>query len=165
MDYERFMSKAMEEAQASLNSGEFPVGCVMVYENRVVAGGTRRRTRPGDVNEFDHAEMTALGKLIHGEKTIDTSKVTVFSTLEPCLMCYAALIVNGIRRVVYAYEDVMGGGTNLDLKNLRPCYRVDVLIVPYILREQGLSLLKTFFSDPGSDYLRGTLLAEYTLSQ
>ena len=68
MDYERFMSKALEEAEESLNAGEFPVGCVMVYENRVLASGARHRTRPADINEFDHAEMTALRRFFDGKK-------------------------------------------------------------------------------------------------
>ena len=165
MDYERFMSKAIEEAEASLQAGEFPVGCVMVYENRVVASGARERTRTADMNEFDHAEIKALKRFVSGRKQPDRSEVTVFTTLEPCLMCYAALIVNGFRRVVYAYEDVMGGGTSLDLKSLKPFYRVDMVVVPHVLRQKSLSLLKRFFSNPENDYLRGTLLAEYTLRQ
>ncbi len=76
------------------------------------------------------------------------------------------MILNGIREIVYAYEDVMGGGTNLDLKKLNPFYRdVDIMIKPHILREKSLMLFKKFFSDPQSGYLKGTLLAEYTLNQ
>jgi tRNA(adenine34) deaminase len=109
--------------------------------------------------------MLALRQLVDQRWEIDREKVTVFSTLEPCLMCCGALLVNGIRRVVYAYEDVMGGGTSLDFKKLGPLYNVDLVITPHILRQESLALLKTFFSDPKNDYLRGTLLAEYTLRQ
>ncbi len=166
MDYEFFMSKALEEAHQALSMGEFPVGCVMVYENRVIVTGARHHSVQDDQNELDHAEMLALRKLVDIEGKIDREKVTIFSTLEPCLMCYTAIIINGIRRIVFAYEDVMGGGTNLDLKRLNPFYRnVKITITPNVLREESLKLLKKFFSDPKSRYLKESLLAQYTLKQ
>jgi tRNA(adenine34) deaminase len=166
MDYGFFMSKALDEAEQALSHGEFPVGCIMVYEGEVIASGTRHGTRPDDRNEVDHAEMLALRRLGNHGQEIDREKVTVFTTLEPCLMCYAALIINGIRRVVYAYEDVMGGGTGLDLTGLNPIYAEAVMVVlPHVLRKESLSLLKRFFSDPGNTYLQGTLLAKHALEQ
>ncbi|NVL90439.1 MAG: nucleoside deaminase [Desulfobacterales bacterium] len=166
MDYEFFMSKALDEARRAISIGEFPVGCVMVYENRVLVTGARHRSAPGDQNELDHAEMLAMRRLIDLEQRIDREKVTLFSTLEPCLMCYAALIVNGIRRIVYAYEDVMGGGTNLDLKKLNPFYKdMEITVMPGILRQESLQLFKSFFSEPNNDYLKGSLLARHTLEQ
>ena len=166
MDYEFFMSKALEEARQALSMGEFPVGCVIVYENGVLVTGSRHHSAPDNQNELDHAEMLALRRLIELKKKIDREKVTVFSTLEPCLMCYAAIIVNGIKQIVYAYEDVMGGGTSLDLKRLNPFYRdMDIRVLPHVLRQESLILFKRFFSDPQSGYLKESLLAQYTLKQ
>jgi tRNA(adenine34) deaminase len=165
MDYEFFMARAIEEAQQALAMGEFPVGCVMVYENRVLVTGSRRRSTPGKRNELDHAEMLALRRLVDVEEDLEREKVTLFSTLQPCLMCYSALIVNGIRTIVYAYEDVLGGCTELDLKSLTPYYReMKVQVFPGTLRQQSLDLFKGFFSDPHNDYLRGTLLAQHALA-
>jgi tRNA(adenine34) deaminase len=166
MDYGFFMSKALDEAEQALSHGEFPVGCVVVHEGSVIATGTRHGTRPGGRNEMDHAEMLALRRLISHGQTMDREKLTVFTTLEPCLMCYAALIINGIRRVVYAYEDVMGGGTGLDLRRLNPIYAgASMLVIPRVLRKESLSLFKRFFSDPHNTYLQGTLLANHALEQ
>ena len=166
MDYEFFMSKALEEAHQALIMGEFPVGCVIVYENGVLVPGSRHHSAPDNQNELDHAEMLALRRLVDLEKKIDREKVTVFSTLEPCLMCYAAIIVNGIKQIVYAYEDVMGGGTNIDLRRLNPFYRdMKITVMPHVLRQESLMLFKRFFSDPQSDYLKESLLAKYTLNQ
>lgn len=166
MDYEFFMSKALDEARRAISTGEFPVGCVVVYEDRVLVTGTRQHSAPDNQNELDHAEMLALRRLVDTGKKIDREKVTLFSTLEPCLMCYSALIVNGIRRIVYAYEDVMGGGTNLDLKKLNPFYKdMKITVMPGILRQESLQLFKSFFSEPNNDYLKGSLLARYTLEQ
>ncbi len=166
MDYEFFMSRALEEAHQALSVGEFPVGCVMVYENRVLVTGARHHSTPDNRNELDHAEILALRRLVDIGEDIDREKITLFSTLEPCLMCYAALILNGIRRIVYAYEDVMGGGTNLNLKRLNPFYRdMNITVIPHILRQESLKLLKEFFADPPNDYLKESLLAQYTLNQ
>lgn len=166
MDYEFFMEKALNEARKALRIGEFPVGCVMVHESRVLVTGRRRHSTAERHNELDHAEMSALRRLVGLEGKIDREKVTLFSTLEPCLMCYSALIVNGIRRIVYAFEDVLGGGTGLELKNLSPFYKgMKIEVVPDVLRDKSLALFKEFFSDPHNDYMKGSLLTEYTLSQ
>jgi len=166
MDYERFMGKALEAARQALGMGEFPVGCVMVYEDKVLVTGARRHSMPQSQNELDHAEISALRRLIDLGEGLDRAKVTLFSTLEPCLMCYAALIVNGIRNIIYAYEDVLGGGTGLDLTGLNPFYReMEVNIVPGVLRHESLILFKQFFSDPRHEYLRDSLLAGHAMSQ
>ncbi len=166
MDYEFFMSKALEEAHQALSRGEFPVGCVMVYENRVLVTGARQHSTRDNQNELNHAEMLALRRLVDLDEKIEREKVTVFSTLEPCLMCYAAIIVNGLRQIVYAYEDVMGGGTDLNLKRLNPFYRgMNITIIPHILRQESLKLFIEFFSNHNNGYLSGSLLAQYTLNQ
>lgn len=166
MNYEFFMLKALEEADQALSIGELPVGCVLVYKNSVLATGGRHHSGPDNRNELDHAEMSALRRLVDLEKKIDRERVTLFSTLEPCLMCYAAIILNGIRDIVYSYEDVMGGGTNIDLNRLNPFYRdMKVTVTPHVLREKSLMLFKKFFSDTRNNYLQGTLLAQYTLNQ
>ena len=81
-------------------------------------------------------------------------------------MCYVTLLLNGIRSVVFAYEDTMGGGTSLDLKELAPLYReMTVAVTPNILRRESLELFKTFFADPQNTYWQDSPLARYTLSQ
>lgn len=160
-----FMGIALEQAEAALAARDFPVGCVIEYRGRVVACGHRANS-VGAVNELDHAEMVALRALWEAEKTIPLDQVTVYSTMEPCLMCYATLLVNGVRRFVYAYEDVMGGGTNLPLSQLAPLYReIQPVLVGSVLRSRSLALFQRFFAEPGVRYLAGTLLAEYTLAQ
>lgn len=166
MDYEYFMQKAIEQAEGALAVGEFPVGCVMVYRDKILVTGTRRGTIGHSDNEIDHAEMVALRRLAHKMHHVDHRKITVFCTMEPCLMCYSAIILAGIAKVVFAYEDVMGGGTECDLEQLRPLYsnsRIEVL--PGVLRDKSLQLFKTYFSDPMNHYWKGSVLAQYTLNQ
>jgi tRNA(adenine34) deaminase len=81
-------------------------------------------------------------------------------------MCYGAVILSGIRTIVYAFEDVMGGGTGCDLTRLSPLYRhADISIIPHVRRADSLQLLKAFFANPENVYWKDSLLARYTLKQ
>ena len=153
-------------AEEALAAGEFPVGCVLVYQGRVLANGSRSGSSGDCPNELDHAEMVALRRLSNIGEKVDHSGVTLFSTMEPCLMCLGAIVLNRIGEIVYAYEDVMGGCTRCDLRALAPLYRNHrISIVANVLREESLALFKAFFSNPENAYWRGSLLAGYTLEQ
>jgi tRNA(adenine34) deaminase len=166
MDYEYFMKKALDQAGKALDAGEFPVGCVLVHQNRILATGARKGSMGDFPNEIDHAEMIALKCVAGMDINTDKKEMVLFTTMEPCLMCLGALILNGIGEVVYAYEDVMGGGTGCNLAGLTPLYRNQkISIVPHILRQQSLELFKAFFQNPENSYWKGSLLAEYTLRQ
>lgn len=159
------MRLALDEAKAALDIGEFPVGCVIVADGEVIATGGRLNSA-SEFCELDHAEIVALRNLQQERPGIDLAEVTVYSTMEPCLMCYSTMIVNGIRSIVYGYEDVMGGGTNLPLQQLAPLYAdLEMSIVSRVLRNDCLKLFQLFFSSDENDYLKDSLLANYTLSQ
>ena len=163
---EQFMRQALHEAQQALDAGEFPVGCVLVRENKIIQSGRRQNSEGGASNEIDHAEMVTLRSLLAEQPGIDCRDITVYSTMEPCLMCYSTLLLSGVRRFVWAYEDVMGGGTNLPLDQLAPLYqdmRIEVELVPNVLRKESLTLFARFFK--GYSYHQDSLLAEYTLAQ
>ncbi len=163
--HEKFMRVALQHARDALAVGDFPVGCVIEYGGEIVASG-RRSNSFGRVNEMDHAEITALRELLAADTRVIIDKVTVYSTMEPCLMCFSTLLVNGVKRFIYSYEDAMGGGTNLPLPMLSNLYRdLQPTIIGSVLREESLALFKTFFSSPKCQYLKGTMLATYTLQQ
>lgn len=166
MDYEYFMGKALNQARNAFSAGEFPVGCVVVHEDRILTTGARKGTTGNIPNEIDHAEMIALKRLADLKLQKDNQRMTLFTTLEPCLMCLGAMILSGISEIVYAYEDVMGGGLSCNLKNLMPLYKNSrISVVPHILRKESLTLFQAFFSNPENSYWQGSLLAEYTLEQ
>ncbi|MCK4837507.1 MAG: nucleoside deaminase [Desulfobulbaceae bacterium] len=160
------MHKALAEARRALAGGEFPVGCIIVYEDRVVARGRRSNSRGLAANEMDHAEISALRRLLTDHPDIAPKDVTVYATMEPCLMCFTTMLLNGIRRIVYAYEDIMGGGTDLDLSSLKPLYQqIAMEITPQVCRAESLELFREFFNNPNNDYWQESLLTQYTLRQ
>jgi tRNA(adenine34) deaminase len=164
-EHEIPMLLALAEAEAALKQGEFPAGCVLVHKGEVIASGQRAHSR-SKVNEMDHAEILALRSFLDAEPAIAPQEVTVYATMEPCLMCFSTLILNGIRKIVYAYEDVMGGGTNLHLTALNPLYAaMEIEVVPAVLRQESLALFQQFFRNPDNPYWKGSLLAAYTLEQ
>jgi len=161
-----YMSQALKAAEVALGLGEFPVGCVIVQKTDVVATGARQGTAGGGkkASELDHAEMLALRRLDSLE--IDREGLTLYCTMEPCLMCFAAIMLSGIKRVVFAYEDVMGGGTRCDRGGLAPLYRNNgIEVVPGVMRGKSLDLFYRFFSRPENLYWKGSLLEKYTLEQ
>lgn len=184
LNHERWMSEALDLASIALSRGDFPVGCVLVSGDTIVGSGIRSHTRPGDMNELDHAEVSALRDWMergYPARHMDGgADITAYCNLEPCLMCLGALILNGIKRIVYAYEDVMGGATGLDFSgpltgaagpagsffdiksdNLYAGSRIEIL--GGIKRKESLALFKRFFSDPAQSYWKDSLLYKYTL--
>ena len=160
------MRIALKEAEKALSCREFPVGSVLVYQGQVIATGSRIGTAHGGRNEVDHAEMLALRQLSQTGIDYDPAEITAYCTLEPCLMCFGASMIAGIGRIVYAYEDAMGGGTGCDRLSLPALYKKSSIeVIPGVLRAESLALFKTFFSNPANTYWEGSLLEQYTLSQ
>ena len=170
MNHSDYMTKALDLAKTALDRGEFPVGSLLVHRNQIIASGVRngtiRSATDGPVNEIDHAEMAVLRKFYRTNGFIDPKNTTIYCTMEPCLMCFAAILLSGIGTIVYAYEDVMGGATRCDLQGLSSFYRKQrVAIIPNIRRSESLALFKAFFRDEQNDYWQGSDLAQYTLAQ
>ncbi len=161
---EKYMQEALVEAGQALIAGEFPVGCVIVSAGEIVARGHRENSCGQRENELDHAEVITLKKLLHDNPKVNCSSLVVVSTMEPCLMCYATLLLSGVRSFVYGYEDAMGGGTSINLTTLPPLYKdMEVRVDSGVLREECLQLFQQFFRSHG--YLKNSFLAEYTLEQ
>ena len=164
----RFMEQVLCAAKRRVNRGEFPVACVLVCNGKIIADCSMKKVKVRHSSEGDHAEITAIRKIkpLIRKNRVNPDDITCYVTLEPCLMCFGALLIAGIKRLVFAYEDVMGGGTGCDLTKLPPLYRnLNPEIIPHVLRTESLELFKKFWEIQGNHYLRGTLLHEYTISQ
>ncbi len=162
------MDQALEQARIAYGQGQFPVGCVIVQDGQVIASGARSGTsgKGSFFSEIDHAEIRALKSLESSDIRFIPERAVLFCTMEPCLMCFAAIILAGIRTVVFAYEDVMGGGTGMDRQLLRPLYRdAQIKVIPHVLRKKSLDLFYNFFNKDANLYWKDSLLESYTLDQ
>ena len=165
---EFFMEMALIQAKTAFERGEFPVGCVIAQGKEVIATGARQGTNLGNSfsSEIDHAEIRALKSLESNAPAFIPERPVLFCTMEPCLMCFAAIILAGIKKIVYAYEDPMGGGTGCDLSSMTPLYKdAKIEVVPGVLREKSLDLFYKFFKKDTNLYWKNSFLEAYTLEQ
>ena len=84
MNYAHFMTAALEQAEAAYHAGEFPVGCILVHKDRILASGRRTGTTVEGVNEVDHAEMVALRRMVLAGRDVAPAEIVLFSSLDPC---------------------------------------------------------------------------------
>ena len=162
------MEMALAQAKIAFARGEFPVGCVIVQGKEVIATGVRQGTNLGEpfFSEIDHAEIRALKHLEKSNIEFCPEKSILFCTMEPCLMCFGAIILSGIKKIVYAYEDPMGGGTKCDLKKLPFLYQqCSIEIISGVLRQKSLDFFYDFFNKEDNLYWKNSYLEEYTLDQ
>jgi tRNA(adenine34) deaminase len=105
---ERFMRLALEEAGKAYAEGEVPVGAVMVLNGHILAAAHNNPIRLNDPTA--HAEILAIRRAAERMKNYRLTGTTLYVTLEPCIMCAAAIVQARISRVVFGAEDAKGGG-------------------------------------------------------
>ena len=131
------MRFAIEEAHAALSKGNLPSGAIVVLNDEIIGKGYR-------LSKLDHAEMTALREALAKNKF--AKAMTIYTTLEPCIMCFGAILHTSIGRAVYALEDPYGGATCLTSSVMPPRHKIKYpLITRGILREEVMILFKEFF--------------------
>jgi tRNA(adenine34) deaminase len=140
------MRLALDEARRAADSGEVPVGAVVVHNGTVVA--TARNRMRTDADPTAHAEMVALraaGAAI-GSSRLDECDLWV--TLEPCAMCAAAIGLARIRRLYFAAGDPKGGAVlhGPRLYAQPTCHHAPD-VYPGIGESEAADLLQTFFRD------------------
>ncbi|XP_065207471.1 tRNA-specific adenosine deaminase 2 [Planococcus citri] len=140
------MRISLDLANQALNIGEVPVGCIFLYNDRVIARGknsvneTRNATR--------HAERNCVDEVV--DKYKDTwhdvmSKVTVVVTVEPCIMCASLLYSLKVPKIVYGCNNDRFGGCG-SVMDVLPLYSLECQLVAGVLKDEAMSLLKTFYA-------------------
>lgn len=136
---EQFMRRALQEAQAALQEGEIPVGCVIVCQDRIIARAHNLTETLNDVTA--HAEMqavTAAAAELGGKYLTDC---TLYVTVEPCVMCAGALGWSQIPRVVYGCRDEKRGFTGYAPRSLHP----RCTVTGGVLETECRQLMQDFF--------------------
>lgn len=141
---EKYMRAAIGQARKAGAIGEVPIGCVIVYEDKIIARGYNRRTI--DKNVLSHAEIIAIKKACKKMGDWRLEGCTMYVTLEPCPMCAGAIVQARIPKVVIGCMNPKAGcaGSVLDLLH-EDGFNHQVEMESGVLEEECSRLMKDFF--------------------
>ncbi len=141
---EKYMRQALKQAKKAYALGEVPIGCVIVYEDKIIGRGYNRRNT--DKNTLSHAEMTAINKASKKMGDWRLEGCTLYVTLEPCQMCAGACVQARVDRVVIGSMSPKSGcaGSVLNILQLEQ-FNHQVEIMSGVLEQECSSMLSEFF--------------------
>lgn len=143
---EKYMKLALAQAKRAYSLGEVPIGCVIVYDGKVIGRGYNRRNT--DKNTLCHAEISAIKKAskVMGDWRLEGC--TMYVTLEPCQMCAGACVQARIDRVVIGCMSPKSGcaGSVINLLQMDD-FNHKVEITKDVLSDECSSMLTKFFEE------------------
>lgn len=140
-----FMRRAIDKAKEGISQSQLPFGACIVKDGVMVS--CAHNTIWKDMNIAAHAETNAIREACNKLNTVDLSGCTIYSTCEPCTMCFGACALANIGRIVYGadaeYSNIDGFHV-LDISNeeLNRIGKGNVEIVKDCLKEECLELFK-----------------------
>ena len=139
-----YMTIALKEAMKAYKKNEVPVGCVIVYNDKIIAKA--HNTRQYTKRATNHAEIIAINKACKKLKSWMLDDTSIYITLEPCLMCTGAIMQARIKNVIYgAFEPKHGAlGSVLDISKING-FNHSINCKPGVMATQSQDLLKSFF--------------------
>lgn len=143
---EKFMREAIRQAKKAYKLREVPIGCVIVYEGKIIARGYNRRNT--DKNTLSHAEMNAIRKASRKLGDWRLEGCTLYVTLEPCQMCAGAIIQARVSRVVIGSMNPKAGcgGSVLNLLEMDQ-FNHQAEVTRGVLEEECSQMLSGFFKE------------------
>lgn len=136
---EYFMREALKEAVKAFDTGEVPVGAVVVSNNKIIARAHNQTEKLTDATA--HAEMLAITAAANYLGSKYLSECTLYVTLEPCVMCAGALHWTQLEKLVFGASDIQRGYSIVSTPLLHP--RTEV--VKGIKAEESKKLINDFF--------------------
>lgn len=145
-EQEKFMKEAIRQAKKAYALKEVPIGCVIVYEGKIIGRGYNRRNT--DKNTLAHAEITAINKASKKLGDWRLEGCTLYVTLEPCQMCAGAIVQARIDHVVMACMNPKAGcgGSILNILEM-PEFNHQVKVTRGVLEEECSGMLTGFFKE------------------
>ena len=156
---EKYMKEAIRQAKKAKALDEVPIGCVIVYEDKIIARGYNRRNT--DKNTLSHAELNAIRKASKKLGDWRLEGCTMYVTLEPCQMCAGALVQSRIDEVVIGSMNPKAGcaGSVLNLLEVEG-FNHKVKITRGVLEEECSTMLSDFFKELREKKKRLKMLAK-----
>ena len=141
---EKWMKIAIDEAHLAMNENEIPVGAVLVQDNKLIVQAHNRPIKNNDPTS--HAEIELLRKAGEKLQNYRLPKTTLYVTLEPCAMCFGAMIHARIERVVFGASDFKSGvcGSTIDLSS-ESIFNHQVSVSGGVLEHECKNILQSFF--------------------
>lgn len=144
IEYEPYMERALEQAAEAARNQEVPVGAVIVLDGEIIAAASNSQI--GGCDPTAHAEINALRTAAKAVGNYRLTGCTVFSTIEPCLMCAGALLHARIERLVYGASEPRAGAASGDVNYFTQMTHVHKLdVVGGVLEGQCRRLIQDFF--------------------
>ena len=142
----KYMKEAIKQAKKAAAIGEVPIGCVIVFEDKIIGRGYNRRMT--DKTALAHAEISAIKKACKSVGDWRLDEAEIYITLEPCQMCSGAIVQSRIRKVFIGAMNPKAGcaGSILDLLHV-PEFNHQCEVETGILEEECTKLLKDFFRE------------------
>lgn len=143
---EKYMKEAIRQAKKAYLLEEVPIGCVIVYQDKIIARGYNRRNT--DKNTLSHAEMIAIRKAAKKLGDWRLEECTMYVTLEPCQMCAGAMMQARLTKAVIGCMNPKAGcaGSVLNILEMDG-FNHKVEVVRGILEEQCSSMTSQFFRE------------------
>ena len=140
------MKEAIRQAKKAEALEEVPIGCVIVYEGKIIARGYNRINT--DKNTLSHAELNAIRKASKKLGDWRLEGCTMYVTLEPCQMCSGAIVQARIPRVVVGCMNPKAGcaGSILNLLQVE-AFNHQAELTTGILEEECSQMMKSFFKE------------------
>lgn len=145
-EMEKYMREAIKQAKKAYQIDEVPIGCVIVYENKIIARAYNKRNK--NKNTLAHAELLAINKASKVLNDWRLEGCTMYVTLEPCQMCAGAIVQARIDKVVIGCMNPKAGcgGSILNLLQMEQ-FNHQVETVSGVLEEDCSSMLQQFFRE------------------
>jgi len=141
-----YMRLALDEARAARETDDVPIGAIAVLDGVVIGRGRNRREADGDPTA--HAEIVAMREAAQAVGEWRLERVTLYCTLEPCIMCAGAMVQARLWRLVYGALDERYGAAGSAIDLLRnPSFNHQVEVYPGVLASECAALLHDFFRD------------------
>ncbi len=143
---ERYMKEAMKQAKKAYAIGDVPIGCVIVYEDKIIARGYNKRNK--NKTTLAHAELLAMAKASKKLGDWRLEGCTMYVTLEPCQMCAGAIVQARISKVVIGSMNPKAGcaGSIINLLQMKQ-FNHQVEMETGILEEECSEMLSQFFKE------------------